>query len=407
MNKVYRATTIGCVLTLACLWAGNAVFGASSSSRIRSAKGKTLSIEEKREQFYRAFNKKRGAFNAPYISRVPGANTTACRGVTIPTPGYGPSNNLTQTRYIENPVEIYPVYHPIEVVCGTGEEKMFRGKPLLYGYDRDGLNSPESDTLIPETVLRTRDSRGNITSGNGGGADGSPVAVTNDPSVAKVNAIAFGEGALTPDEKKKFVSKVDSRSVLETAAFHRHMADRYRNERRWVDAADEFSRVVKICPNDVVAQAYHAEANWMAGRRNLAEKEFSGLRHVNNAEVQFLCGNWLRESNRNDEAISAYKRAIESSDKTIKVKALNNLGVAYMNAHDYDSAKETFDKVLALDPDFENTLLNAGVLYDDIYNDAPTAISYYERYLAVPGALRKGEVQRWTTLAKKKIEQKD
>lgn len=340
----------------------------------------------------------RAAYNSFYHTGVPEIvrETIPYSSVVVPKAGFGVSPNLTTGQFRDYPVEIETDCYPVQITFGAGVEKRFRGRPLLY--NRSGKKNVNDEVLIPET----RAEHEKPSDSTGGGADDAPMSV-HEPSAAAVNAAAFSKDAVPQPEaeKKNYISKRDVPTILGTADFHRFNAERFRNQQRWVDAAEEYAAVLAACPGDTASRARHAETNWMAGRRDLASSEFRSLMRVQDAEAQFLCGNWLRETGKNDEAVHAYQNAI--SLKKDNVRALNNMGVTYMNLNEDEKAKETFLEVLKIDSAFENALLNLGVLYDDVYADPVQAIPYYESYLKVPGALRKGEVRLWLSEAQKKI----
>jgi tetratricopeptide (TPR) repeat protein len=91
---------------------------------------------------------------------------------------------------------------------------------------------------------------------------------------------------------------------------------------------------------------------------------------------------------RYSEAIAAYQAILKRDPKN--VDALTHMGLIVAIGGHADSALETFDKVLAADPNYAPALLYRGQVLDEIKHDVPAAIRSWEKLIAVtpPGEER-------------------
>jgi tetratricopeptide (TPR) repeat protein len=80
---------------------------------------------------------------------------------------------------------------------------------------------------------------------------------------------------------------------------------------------------------------------------------------INNAEDWFIQGNELLNSQRYEEAITSYERAIQS--KLDLVEAWYNRGVALMNLQQNEDAFVSFDRAVQLKSDFCDAWFNRGL----------------------------------------------
>ncbi len=87
-------------------------------------------------------------------------------------------------------------------------------------------------------------------------------------------------------------------------------------------------------------------------------------------------GDCLIHLDKPGPAIQHFGRVTELEPKS--VEAINNLGVAYMFARDFENAEQTYLKALQFVPDHELTLKNLAFLYfqqDDRLGDAATILA--------------------------------
>jgi tetratricopeptide (TPR) repeat protein len=84
---------------------------------------------------------------------------------------------------------------------------------------------------------------------------------------------------------------------------------------------------------------------------------------------------------RYSEAIAAYQ-AVLKRDPT-NVDAMTHLGLIVAIGGHADSALETFDKALAIDPDYAPALLYRGQVLYEVKKDVPGAVNAWERFIKV------------------------
>jgi cytochrome c-type biogenesis protein CcmH/NrfG len=84
---------------------------------------------------------------------------------------------------------------------------------------------------------------------------------------------------------------------------------------------------------------------------------------------------------RYGEAIAAYQAVLKRDPKN--VDAMTHLGLIVAIGGHADSALETFDKALALDPNYPPALLYRGQVLFESKGDAPGAIRSWEKFLTV------------------------
>jgi tetratricopeptide (TPR) repeat protein len=84
---------------------------------------------------------------------------------------------------------------------------------------------------------------------------------------------------------------------------------------------------------------------------------------------------------RYGEAIAAYQAILKREPKN--VDAMTHLGLIVAIGGHADTALETFDKVLAIDPNYPPVLLYRGQVLYEVKKDAKGAIESWEKFLAV------------------------
>ena len=292
---------------------------------------------------------------------------------------------------------------PIKVVNET--------KPLVNDKSMGEKTSlPITDAPAPETAPRTKDdmpaiipaaSQGGAAPSAQGGMPAMPASKNTNPSAEDVNAVAFGPTADGKPEKTSLSYESPTEMVLGTYAFHKDKAERYSAANRWGDAAMEYYEALKLRPNEAGLRAVYAEALARSGEPALAEAQMAKAEAFapNDPKVYYRMGNVYRDQKQLDQAIGAYRRAIDldPNDKFVH----NNLGVVYMEKGDYANAVKSFKRVVELDPAYDKAVLNLGIIYDDNLSDDEVAAKYYQRYLDLRGS-RAGEVRRWLDAIKKK-----
>ena len=84
---------------------------------------------------------------------------------------------------------------------------------------------------------------------------------------------------------------------------------------------------------------------------------------------------------RYSEAIAAYQAVLKRDPKN--VDAMTHLGLIVAIGGHADSALETFDKALAIDPDYAPALLYRGQVLYEVKKDVAGAVSAWERFIKV------------------------
>jgi len=84
---------------------------------------------------------------------------------------------------------------------------------------------------------------------------------------------------------------------------------------------------------------------------------------------------------RYGEAIAAYQAVLKRDPRN--VDALTHLGLIVAIGGHGDTALETFDKALAIDPNYPPALLYRGQVLDEVRHDVPGAIASWEKFVAV------------------------
>ena len=84
---------------------------------------------------------------------------------------------------------------------------------------------------------------------------------------------------------------------------------------------------------------------------------------------------------RYGEAIAAYQAVLKRDPRN--VDALTHLGLIVAIGGHGDTALETFDKALAIDPNYPPALLYRGQVLDEVKHDVPGAIASWEKFVVV------------------------
>jgi cytochrome c-type biogenesis protein CcmH/NrfG len=87
---------------------------------------------------------------------------------------------------------------------------------------------------------------------------------------------------------------------------------------------------------------------------------------------------------RYGEAIAAYQAVLKRDPRN--VDALTHLALIVAIGGHGDTALETLDKALAIDPNYPPALLYRGQVLDEVKHDVPAAIASWEKFVAVTPA---------------------
>ena len=318
-----------------------------------------------------------GAGDAPAVSAAP--------QVVAPPAG-------RDALYPQQPVKVVNETAPLVNDNSMGE-KTSRAIPAESAPEAAPRSSDEAPAVVPPA------SQGGAAPTAQGGMPASK-KTTVAPSADEVNAAAFGATADGKPEKTSLSYESPTEVVLGTYAFHKDKGDRYGAANRWGDAAMEYYEALKLRPNESGLRAVYAEALARSGEPALAEAQMAKAESFapNDPKVYYRMGNVYRDQKQQDQAIGAYRRAIDldPNDKFVH----NILGVVYMEKGDYANAVKSFKRVVEIDPAYDKAVLNLGIIYDDNLSDDEQAAKYYERYLDLRGS-RAAEVRRWLDAIKK------
>lgn len=98
-----------------------------------------------------------------------------------------------------------------------------------------------------------------------------------------------------------------------------------------------------------------------------------------NAEAWTLLGNAYFDSDRPDDAIAAYDRALALRPEDANI--LNDQGAMYRQKGDFTRALANFEKAFKIDPYNLESLYNSGYVYAFDLNNIPKALQIWRRYL--------------------------
>jgi len=104
-----------------------------------------------------------------------------------------------------------------------------------------------------------------------------------------------------------------------------------------------------------------------------------------NKEGWINLGNMLMDSQRFNEAIDAYQKALALDPKNVPVRV--DMGTCYRGIGKFDKAVEEYRKALKIDPNFPNAHRNLAVVLATDLHDNKQAIPEFQKYLdLVPNA---------------------
>lgn len=166
-------------------------------------------------------------------------------------------------------------------------------------------------------------------------------------------------------------------------------------EAKAASAADKAQAEVYAGFDQLARQDYKLALGAMANNQfNVAERlldplaqkypEYSPLQ-TNLAIIYFNTG-------RLDRAYEGFQEAVKRNSRD--VVAYNYLGILHRQKGEFGKAMEYYKQALAVNPDYPNALLNAGILYDLYLGDKDKALASYERYQELTKGEDK-EVGKW------------
>jgi len=117
-----------------------------------------------------------------------------------------------------------------------------------------------------------------------------------------------------------------------------------------------------------------------SGQRTIALSLFQHLaqRYPQLAGAQVNIGIIDLQNNKNDEAITALKRATQLNPAN--AVAYQHLGIAYRRKGQFTEAKDAYLQALKLNPDYANAHLNLAILYDIYLQQLNKALVHYQQY---------------------------
>jgi tetratricopeptide (TPR) repeat protein len=137
----------------------------------------------------------------------------------------------------------------------------------------------------------------------------------------------------------------------------------------------------------------HALALLKADRFADAERE---LKALSEREPRFAgpfanLGILYRRSARPADAVKALETAI---DLNPRAAYYNELAMVHRAEGRFDAAERSYERALALDPNYAYAHLNLGILYDLYLQQPDKALTHYERYQALVPA-EGGTIKKW------------
>lgn len=101
------------------------------------------------------------------------------------------------------------------------------------------------------------------------------------------------------------------------------------------------------------------------------------------AELAIRFGKELHDMGRYEEARDAFAQALELTPNSAVAHV--QLGDIYKHLRDFDAAIRHLRRAEELDPDYPETYINLGIIYDDYVVDDAKALENYHKYLELGG----------------------
>ncbi|HEY5599815.1 MAG TPA: tetratricopeptide repeat protein, partial [Candidatus Manganitrophaceae bacterium] len=182
----------------------------------------------------------------------------------------------------------------------------------------------------------------------------------NEPMIRHNLGYALSRKGMTDEAIREYLTAIREENPL--AGTHKNLAALYLHEGNLPEAIDHYREAGRLAPDD---ETIHL----MLGRLYKKEKLFDlALREFREAAalkpgpaVFFNMGTVLDQQKNWEEAIQAYRKAIELDSKWIE--AYINLGVIYQKQNKYESAMQAFLEAMRLQPKLPEAHNNLGYLY--------------------------------------------
>lgn len=194
-----------------------------------------------------------------------------------------------------------------------------------------------------------------------------PCAETNMSALRKLllaTTVAFVlAGCAQKTAKPERPTKPTDSTATQPAEPAKPPADKGDPEGRFTEALDLMKQ----------KKTAEAEAAFMALTRDFPE--FSG--------PQANLGILFAKSKRRDAAIAAFTRAATANGQN--ASAFNWLGILNREAGNFPRAKESYEKAIAVKPDYAAAHLNLGLLYEESLKQPAEAVTHYREYYRING----------------------
>ena len=105
------------------------------------------------------------------------------------------------------------------------------------------------------------------------------------------------------------------------------------------------------------------------------------LNNPQNMEAWIQLGHIYFDTDKYDQAINAYEKALELKPNNANV--LTDLGIMYRRSRQPRKALENFDKAITVDPKHENSRINKGIVLMDDLGDRDGAVQAWEELLKI------------------------
>ncbi len=254
--------------------------------------------------------------------------------------------------------------------------------PLAERYDLTA-DAAEATNLLGRTPGRDRE-LGDALRAFQSSAPGERVA--EDPqTAAQLRSLGYISGsaprksAYTADDDPKKLVAIDQAVHRAVEAF---------GVGRAAEAIQIYRQVVDQRPDMAIAYRHLAFIEWQGGRpvEATATLRRAVERGVTDPRVIAQLGGYLAESDHVAEGIRLLEPLTRAANA--ETDTLNSLGIAYARAGRRDAARQTFERVLAINPDSSIPLENLGVLALE-RDDLQAAAAYFDRAIRVaPGSSR-------------------
>ncbi|HQQ64036.1 MAG TPA: tetratricopeptide repeat protein [Pseudomonadales bacterium] len=135
------------------------------------------------------------------------------------------------------------------------------------------------------------------------------------------------------------------------------------SEKNWDDAADIYSRLVEIEPDNLQWKRDLGFVLSEDERWDLAIAVYKQLEEADggNPNVYYNLGRIYSEKGESDSAINYLKKSINLDPS--HVQALTYLGTVYQDLHNYEESLVYFKKAIAIDSSFQYTYFNLAISY--------------------------------------------